>query len=370
MKKFISTLVLAIFLLISTVHAAEIDWDSAPRFDNLDDLVEYINDCKLSLKTTVPVVCVNGFVPDNKKIPELRPIFYLNWTIFGNDGRILYKITNYPGERVAWAYIHGDKSFLTADELKLYDAAVEIVNHAKNFSPDPMYRELYIHDRITGRTVYHNEEPQPKFARFKTAFGVIFDGKANCQGYSDAFYMLATMCGLKTDKINGFVNNKSHTWNTVTFGDKSYFVDVTWDDSACNLGGVKYNSYIFFNAPTEIMTNYLWYDAHSPKNLQNKPDRRNFYHAKEYFSSNGKYFGASFDSAEDALKHIAYRIADQNYKISRVKTRYNARFSDANTTVNLLTKKFLQNLGWSGTVTLNVERHGDFLYFTAKSTPN
>ena len=356
----------------ATVTAADkkkIDWENAPRFDNFDALVEYLNDCKYALKTTVPVVCVNGFIPDSKKIPELRPILFLKWTTYkgGQNLRILYEITNYPGERVAWAYLHKDTSFLSKDEMKLYNAAVDLVNHAKNFSSDPLYRELYIHDRLTGKTVYYNKEPQPKNARFKTAFGVLFDGRANCQGYSDAFYMLATMCGLKVDKINGYVKDKSHTWNTITFGDKSYFVDLTWDDASCKLGNENCNSYIYFNAPTQVMTNHRWYTAHVPKNLRDTPDKYNFYHAKEYQTSNGKYFGASFNSAEEALNHVAHRIANQGYKISRVEAPYSAYYFNVNNSLKLLAKKFLPQLGWTGTVTVNIERHGKYMYFTVKA---
>ena len=394
MKKFFLTCILTACLLLvscvenSSVCASEknfsgsqtvtaaakkpkIDWEHAPRFDNFENLVEYLNDRKYALKTTVPVVCVNGFIPDSKKIPELRPIFFLKWTTYTEQGqnlRILYEITNYPGERVAWAYLHKDTSFLNDDEMKLYAAAVDLVNDAKNFSSDPLYQELYIHDRLTGKTVYYNKEPQPKYARFKTAFGVLFDGKANCQGYADAFYMLATMCGFHADKVNGYVKNNSHTWNTITFGDKSYFVDVTWDDSACKLGDENFNAYIYFNAPTQVMTNHRWYTAHVPKNLCDTPDKYNFYRAKEYATSNGKYFGTSFNFAEDALNHIANRIAKQGYKISRVEAPYSAHYFDVNNSLKLLTKNFLLQLGWSGTVTMNIERHGNYMYFTVKAT--
>lgn len=355
---------------ITAADKSKIDWDSAPRFDNFTALVEYLNDCKYALKTTVPVVCVNGFIPDNKKIPNIRPIFFLKWTTYAKNRqnlRILYEITNYPGERVAWAYLHNDTSFLNKDEMKLYDAAVEIVRHAKNFSSDPLYQELYIHDRLTGKTVYYNEEPQPKYARFKTAFGVLFDGKANCQGYSDAFYMLATMCGLHADKVNGYAKNQLHTWNTVTFGDKSYFVDVTCNDASCKLDGKKYNSYIYFNAPMQVMTDYRWYGKHVPKNLLKSPDKYYFYRAEEYETSNGEYFGASFDSAEAALSHVAYRIAVQGYEISRVEAPFNAYYFNANNSLKFLKKKLSPILGRKGKLTMNVEQRGKYMYFTVKA---
>ena len=352
----------------SKVTKHNIDWNNAPRFDNFDALVEYLNNCKKNLQTYQPVVCVNGFKPDSHKIPNIRPIWSLSWTDYGN-GRILYQITNYPGERVAWAYTHGDTSFLSNEERRLYDIAVKIVNDAKNFSSDPLYQELYIHDRVTDKAEYYTQNPQPKLARFQTATGALLDGKANCQGYSDAFYMLATMCGISADKVCGDANG-SHVWNSVSFGNSSYFVDVTWNDGKCVMNNVPYNNYIYFNAPTDVIgSDHRWYTAHVAPNMQTKPDGRNFYHARAYQNSNGRYFGAWSKTAEDALGHIAYRIANQGYKVSWVEAPYTETYTDVNHALNYVIND-LSNRGWRGYVNMHVQwRGGKYMYVTAEATP-
>ena len=352
----------------SKATKAQIDWSRAPRFDNFDALVEYLNNCKKNLQTYQPVLCVNGFKPDSNKIPNTRPIWSLSWTDYGN-GRILYQITNYPGERVAYAYTHGDTSFLSAEEKRLYDTAVKIVNDAKNFSSDLLYQELYIHDRITDKATYYTQNPQPKLARFQTATGALLDGKANCQGYSDAFYMLATMCGISADKVCGDANG-SHVWNSVSFNNGSYFVDVTWNDEKCKFDNMAYDYYIYFNAPTNVIgSDHQWYTAHVPKNLQSAPDGRNFYHSIAYQNSNGRYFGAWSKTAEDALGHIAYRIANQGYALSWVEAPYTEKYTNVDNAINY-TLNQLSNRGWYGQIYMNVQWRGNYMYFTAKAIPN
>ncbi|MBR1647264.1 MAG: hypothetical protein IJ685_10885 [Selenomonadaceae bacterium] len=352
----------------NTATKRNIDWKNAPHFNNFDSLVEYLNDCKKNLQTYQPVIC-DDFVPDSEKIPDIRAIQWLSWTDYGN-GRILYEITNYPGERVAWAYTHNDTSFLSNEEKNLYNVAVQIVNDAKKFSSDLLYQELYLHDAITSRAEYYTENPQPKLARFQSALGALIDGKANCQGYSDAFYMLATMCGLQADKVCGYGDDEAHTWNTISFGNESYFVDVTWDDGKCVFNNVPYNYYIYFNTPTNVLgSDHRWYTAHAPQNLQTNPDGRNFYHTKAYDSSGGKYFGAWSLTAEDALGHIAYRIANQGYKISWIEAPYNETYTNVNNALNYLLND-LKNRGWGGHVNMNVQwRGGKYMYFTVEATP-
>lgn len=353
------------------------DWDGAPRFNNQIDLVNYLNKSRKNLRTFLPVVLTDGFSPDVNDLVTVAPILYLQATNYGGDAQtryMVYEITNYPGERVAYAYTHGDTSFLDAEEKQLYDAAVRIVDEAKNFSSKPLYRELYIHDAITERVTYHNESPQPVFARFKTASGALLDGKANCQGYADAFYMLATMCGFNVDKINGYGNDEYHVWNTIDFGEgKTYFVDVTWDDASFSFADSgEYNTYIYFNAPTDIMTTHRWFDDYSPKNLQKRPDGRYFYYTPEFGNSGGNYFGGYSNSAEDALTFIAQRIARNGRRMSWMCTpAYDARYADVNNALNLLTKKLLPNVyHWNGYVKINVATRGNYMFFTVDATPD
>lgn len=373
MKKFFSLLLIVLTLTFSNVVAAnDIDWNSAPRFNNQSDLANYLNRCKNNLDTYVPVVLTDGFVSDFNNLLLVKAFFWLKATNYGSDGqntKMLYEITNYPGERVAYAYLQGDTSFLNDEEIQLYNEAVKIVDAAKNNSPTPLRMELYIHDEITSRTTYYNEEPQPDFARFKTAIGAFIDGKTNCQGYADAFYMLGTMCGFNVDKVSGYGNDVEHIWNTITFGDQSYFIDVTFDDASFNINGEAYNGYIYFNAPTDVIqADHRWFPDCVPSNLQQYPDGRYFFYTREYETTNGRYFGTHANSAEEAIQHIAYNIARRGWKFSYVVAPYNANYTDVNYPLNYLMKDLLPQYGWNGTVNMNVMWRGNYMFFTADAT--
>ena len=360
----------------SNVADGNISWNNAPRFNNYKSLVDYLNSCRKNLQTVVPVVLTDNFNPDVNELVKLAPIWYLKYTTFkgGHDGKnVLYEITNYPGERVAWAYIHGDTSFLTDEERQLYDTAVAIVNEAKSFSSNLIYQELYIHDAITNRATYYTENPQPTLARFQSSIGALIDGRANCQGYADAFYMLGNMCGFNVDKINGYGNETFHVWNTVNFGDdRSYFTDVTWDDASFSFADSgEYNVYIYFNAPADVMTTHRWFSDYTPKNLQQQPDGRYFFYTQEFLDSKGKYFGGHSDTPRDALQFIAKRIARQGHRMSWMcSTSYDKKFADANSAVQYLTQNVLPNkYGWRGYVKLNVAVRGNYMFFTVDAEP-
>lgn len=380
-KIFVLMLVVAMLTFSKTASAGNIDWNSAPRFNNQVDFVDYLNRCKYDLKTFVPVVFTNGFsIPNNENIHLVRAFCWLSYTNYGSDGqntKMLYEITNYPGERVAYAYLHNDTSFLNDEEIQLYNEAVKIVNAAKYNHPNSaLLQELYIYNEIMGRTTYFTERGiLPKYARYKTATGVLIDGRANCQGYSDAFYMLATMCGFKVDKINGYGNNDPHTWNTITFEDgRSYFVDVTLDDATFRLRDGKgvYNTNIYFNAPTDVVAaTHRWFPDYVPLNLQQYPDGRYFFYTQEYENSKGKFFGAHSNSAEDALQHIGYNIARRGWRFSYVAAPYNAAYTDVNYCTNhLLNDILLSKYGWRGTITVSVAWRGNYLFFLVDAVAN
>ncbi|MBR2520051.1 MAG: hypothetical protein IKE46_09750 [Selenomonadaceae bacterium] len=358
------------------VTKAGIDWSRAPRFDNYASLIEYLNDSKKNLQTYQPVVFVNGFNPDNNYVAKVRGFWTLRYTNYGN-GCMLYEITNYPGERVAWAYLHNDTSFLSNEEKQLYNVAVQIVNEAKNFSSDALYQELYLHDAIIERATYYTEHPQKRFSRFQTATGALIDGKANCQGYTDAFYMLATMCGFKVDKVVGDSVNSAkntwegHTWNTISFDkyNTSYFVDVTWDDEVNNFNGEIFNGYIYFNTSTNVAgADHRWYSDNVPKNLPADPDGFNYYHyrAKEY-NVKDEYFGGWCRSATDALQVIAERIARQGYGLSRMEAPYDNYYGNQSNAINYLKNLLSNSYGWRGRFSLISARRGNYMYITVRA---
>jgi hypothetical protein len=78
-----------------------------------------------------------------------------------------------------------------------------------------------------------------------TCIGALLDGKANCQGYTDAFYLLGNMAGFNVCRMFGRDEKEGHCWNGIMLDGKLYIVDVTfgdWDNI-----GTKAKGYIQFN---------------------------------------------------------------------------------------------------------------------------
>ncbi len=88
-----------------------------------------------------------------------------------------------------------------------------------------------IHDYIIKNVTYDEEyEESNEITESNKATGALFDKKALCSGYSDAF-------ALFMDKINipNFeVTSEDHQWNAIFFDNKWYHIDTTWDDDEIN----------------------------------------------------------------------------------------------------------------------------------------
>ncbi len=124
--------------------------------------------------------------------------------------------------------------------MKLYKVSKEIADKINKADEKESPTAMSIYFEIMNRATYVSGDMSNQ-PRFVTAIGALLDGKANCQGYSDAFYMLG--------RIGGTANGGLHEWNTITYGDeKTYLIDVTAGDDAIqkNDGGKKF-VYIYFN---------------------------------------------------------------------------------------------------------------------------
>jgi transglutaminase/protease-like cytokinesis protein 3 len=228
--------VIVALIMTSSQIAAAVDWNNVPRLNNRAELATYIETGRRNGQTEFNFILTYLTVNDGNELQNLSqelgnriataPSSNLAVETFGT-GRFTYRVTKeYAGMRVANAYINGDTSNLTSEEMQLYNIAVGIVNNANGYSSE-MDKARYIHDEIR-RTVQD-------FQNFTNpdAVGALVKRRTNCQGYSDAFYMLGRMCNLNVRMIGGSaVDNQgqwgNHQWNTITFNDgRTYFVDVT-----------------------------------------------------------------------------------------------------------------------------------------------
>ncbi len=178
-----------------------------------------------------------------------------------NEKRISIQIVGYyAGDRILDAWEKSDTSSLSDDEKAVLELAKELVEQAKAETDSALELEIWLHDYICEKVTYENPDMDvPAFQlaslRQLSCIGALLDGKANCQGYTDAFYLLGNMAGFKVGRVFGDAG-EGHVWNTITIDGKEYITDLTFDD----IDDEEYGgwTYTFFNAPwdSEIYTIY------------------------------------------------------------------------------------------------------------------
>lgn len=107
-----------------------------------------------------------------------------------------------------------------------------------------------IHDYIIVHTRYDEEHAEAIKSGLhedfpsdsNTAYGVLFNGKAICSGYTDAMALFLDKLGFKNYKIFSM----KHTWNCVYIDGVWKHLDLTWDDPVTNTGEdrLEYNFFL------------------------------------------------------------------------------------------------------------------------------
>jgi len=104
----------------------------------------------------------------------------------------------------------------------------------------PLEKVLFVHDWIARGCEFDNElsnnyeRPREPWI-CHTAYGVLVNGVAVCQGYAYAAFELLNRLGVET--INVVSSALGHEWNMVKLDGKWYHMDITWDDLPAGLPG-------------------------------------------------------------------------------------------------------------------------------------
>ncbi len=233
--------------------AAEISADIKeyrPHFENFTEAEGYLREQADCFSSEIEFYV--GQLPfEDVTKEDLLGLMYNYMPISGasityNDENKLFMVNPnyYPGHRIAYYHKTQKENFLSETGLQAYNKALSVVEEAKANSQSDFELELYLHDWICNNTVYYSpEEAESESLWFRNCFGVLVDGKANCQGYADAFYLLSTLAGFETR----IIGSQTHAWNTIYLDDKWYVVDATYNDLAHSTSVAK--QYIWFNVP-------------------------------------------------------------------------------------------------------------------------
>ena len=118
-----------------------------------------------------------------------------------------------------------------------------------------------IHDRLCETIVYTDDESTEED---DCAIGALLNGQANCDGYSDAMFLVGRLAGLEIayqhgdSKDGGLAGlSSTHIWNVIRLDGSWRMVDVTWDDNESMAPG-----YLWFNIGQDrAARTHVWKDG-------------------------------------------------------------------------------------------------------------
>ena len=246
-----------------TLEYRDIDFTSLPRLDSIGELVAFMGKCRDYLARQVPIRLTSNI--SEAMISEALGYFdwesqllQYNHDILG-DAHVLITMQYFPGARIAELHRTGDTAQLSGAERTAYQLAMAFFNTEYPWRASAIERERSIFDFIRRSATYwtDNGEYPGSYNNFRTAVGVLVDGKANCSGFADAFYMLCKMAGFSVDKVTGELSGGGHVWNTIEIDGRWYMVDAT-PSSAEDDPAIRY---CYFNAGQRLMAQtHTWTD--------------------------------------------------------------------------------------------------------------
>lgn len=152
-------------------------------------------------------------------------------------------ITSVTGVSLKPDYVYRDA---LADSMRgeLQDAVAAGLEKAKvTAEMDPAKKATRIHEYLAAVATYDEQAADSILAgvtdtdnvqRSQEAYGILVDGTAVCNGYAQAFQVMAAAAGLPsvivTGQANGGLTTGAHAWNRVLVDGTWQVVDVTWDD--------------------------------------------------------------------------------------------------------------------------------------------
>lgn len=234
-------------------------------------------------------------------------VAYFDWKYYEQNRRInIYNVQYRQGYKIERYNTFGWRDRLSEDELITLQRAEKIAEEALKSGPTRLDVELYIHDAICAMTEYKLSDYRPGeegFTRYDTAVGVLRYGHAECDGYSDAFYLIGKLAGLDVGFMRGeAASGGGHLWNTIRFNNQWYMVDVTWDDMDYDETDTIV-SYRYFNVGTDFFKDHVWLEKWAINDMAPAMNWNLFPYS---WGENGQNkVGAYYRSVSDAFTYAA-----------------------------------------------------------------
>ena len=172
---------------------------------------------------------------------------------------------------IAWNT--GVTASLSEKNKAILNACIEVIGAVITNGMTDYQKELAIHDWIVKWASYdteaNNNSPTAKPSPDNdNPYGLLFNKKAICSGYTSTFQLFMDMLGIECITVNGYARNREteHAWNMVRLDGEWYCVDVTWDDPS-GLYPPGFISHEYFNVTSQYLRDHqhIWDDGVAPE---------------------------------------------------------------------------------------------------------
>ncbi len=317
-------LLLCTCLLVPLCQArATNDW---PTLQNMAELRDFLDRKTMFLADKIMFYCSASLYRQIGTSADLKTLMYnygvLDFYEYHGSMKkdeyevIISEIEYYPGFRTANAFTTVGEHVLTSREKQLLNKGLQIVNELSQNSPSPSDLARKIHDYLC-RTVTYTNDTNDTWDDENHAMGAILNGKAECDGYTDAFYLLCRLAGLQVFYQYGadaeHRNSDTHIWNILCLDGRWYHVDVTWDDldDAQHPDAVTYRYYLIGNEQMKLT--HFWDKSLTAYDISDYPD----WDYGFIYSQNKIGVGAYYTNLQDAGAYIG-QCRKAGYKQVRV----------------------------------------------------
>lgn len=313
----------------SSAVSSKVEEPEYPKVYNLVQLRDLLkkNLGNNNLVVKFEYLCSDPF--DAGEIARIVSACYVSYRGKGNKYTVTF--TEYPGDRIVDAYFSGDSSKLNNNEIKAMNKAIEIVNKAKASTSDSIDLEVYLHDYICKTVTYDDhtrdiDDPMNP-PRNLTAVGALLDGRANCQGYTDAFYVLASIAGFKVDRMYVKTSNDLHVTNTIRLGGQWLIVDTTFDD--LEVYGSDSMDYRLFNASKDVVKEYSWPEHYETNPIASKTTNYFYYRYYDCYYSDAAEMCADFARKYNFKPIELHGMIESGETVDEVKAALNSAMTKA-----------------------------------------
>lgn len=217
----------------------------------------------------------------SENLARVGGYFYVQTQVEGDYCTV--HVVEYPGERMVDAWRSGDHSALTESEVQALQTALSLVAQAREESSSQFDLERRLFDLFRSHVSYNDgstEIPDPSAPpRHLTAVGALVDGSANCQGYADGFYVLASLAGFRVERMHVDIPEGGHTVNVIYLDGAWYVVDCTYNDLD-DPSGVQI-SYARLNVGKDKCLRYSWWEEVERYPIAQLTDHQFYYYRTE-----------------------------------------------------------------------------------------